>query len=195
MAGHCRKCVKAAVERGAWSVRLPTWLTASERKRLWELDLSTRDRAILAIFIFGGLRSNELRRLDVRDIDFDERTILVRFGKRNKQRLIPIHANVDTALREHLQGAGGDGPIFRGNRETRISNRGLRFLVAGWGRQADLRKELHPHSLRHTFAVSLLEADVDLETIRDLLGHASIATTSIYLHCTTQRKRLAVDRL
>ena len=175
--------------------RLPTWLTESERKRLWGLEsLSKRDRAILAVFLFGGLRSNELRMLDVGDIDVDERTILVRFGKRNTQRLIPLHTNAKAALRDHL-GDLGDGPVFLGNRGARISNRGVRHLVKRWGKQAGLQKDLHPHALRHTFAVSLLEAEVDLETIRDLLGHASIQTTSIYLHCTTQRKRSAVDRL
>lgn len=175
--------------------RLPTWLTESERKRLWGLEsLSKRDRAIMAVFLFGGLRSNELRMLDVRDIDFDERTIFVRFGKRSKQRLVPLHTRAETALRAHL----GDlraGPVFLGNQDERISNRGLRHMVKRWGQRAGLQKDLHPHALRHTFAVSLLEAEVDLETIRDLLGHASIQTTSIYLHCTTQRKRSAVDRL
>lgn len=174
--------------------RLPTWLTESERKRLWGLDLSKRDRAIMAVFLFGGLRSNELRMLDVGDIDFEERSIFVRFGKRSKQRLIPLHTRAEAALRAHL-GDLRTGPVFLGNQDARISNRGLRHLVKRWGRRAGLQKDLHPHALRHTFAVSLLEAEVDLETIRDLLGHASIQTTSIYLHCTTQRKRSAVDRL
>jgi site-specific recombinase XerD len=174
--------------------RLPTWLTATERKQLWELELSARDRAILAIFLYGGLRSNELRMLDVGDIDVDAKTIFIRFGKRSKQRLTPLHANAEAALLAYL-GDRRSGPIFLGPSGERISNRGLRHLVKRWGQQADLRKELHPHALRHTFAVSLLEAGVDLETIRDLLGHASISTTSIYLHCTTQRKKAAVDLL
>jgi integrase/recombinase XerC len=175
-------------------MRLPTWLTESERKRLWGLDLSVRDRAILGVFLYGGLRSDELRMLDVQDLDFDAKTILIRFGKRSKQRLTPMHANTEAALQGHL-GDRRSGPVFAGPSGERISNRGLRHLVKRWGALAGLRKDLHPHALRHTFAVSLLEAEVDLETIRDLLGHASIQTTSIYLHCTSQRKRAAVDRL
>jgi site-specific recombinase XerC len=174
--------------------RLPTWLTETERKRLWGLDLSARDRAILAVFLYGGLRSNELRMLDGEDLDFDAKTMLIRFGKRSKQRLTPMHANAEAALLEYI-GERRSGAVFLGPSGERISNRGLRHLVRRWGNVAGLRKELHPHSLRHTFAVSLLEADVDLETIRDLLGHASIATTSIYLHCSSSRKRAAVDRL
>jgi site-specific recombinase XerC len=174
--------------------RLPTWLTDSERKRLLQLKLSRRDRAILAVFLYGGLRSNELRMLDVEDIDFEAETIFIRFGKRSKQRLTPLHANAGTALVAYLDGRQ-TGPVFLGPSGGRISNRGLRHLVKKWGRMAGIKKDLHPHALRHTFAVSLLEADVDLETIRDLLGHASIETTSIYLHCTPARKRFAVDRL
>lgn len=174
--------------------RLPTWLTDSERKRLWDLKHSLRDRAILAVFLYGGLRSNELRMLDVQDLDFDAKTIFIRFGKRSKQRLTPLHTNAEAALRAYL-GDRRSGPVFLGPSGERISNRGLRHLVKRWGQKVDLRKELHPHALRHTFAVSLLEAEVDLETIRDLLGHASIQTTTIYLHCTPQRKRAAVDRL
>lgn len=174
--------------------RLPTWLTEFERKQLWEIELSNRDRAILAVFLYGGLRSNELRMLEVGDIDYDARTILIRFGKRSKQRLTPLHANAASALDTHLAGRQ-DGPVFIGSRGERISNRGLRYLAGGWGHRAGLRKELHPHVFRHTFAVSLLEAGVDLETIRDLLGHEDIQSTSIYLHCTSQRKRAAVDRL
>lgn len=173
--------------------RLPTWLTEGERRRLWGLDLSERDRAIMAVFVYGGLRSNELRMLDVGDIDYDARMIFVRFGKRSKQRLTPLHANAAAALRAYI--GDREGAVFLGNRGERISNRGLRHLVKRWGELAGLRKEVHPHALRHTFAVSLLEAEVDLETIRDLLGHASIQTTSIYLHCTSSRKRAAVDRL
>lgn len=174
--------------------RLPTWLTEIERKRVLDLDLSRRDRAILTVFLFGGLRSNELRMLDIEDLDFDTQTVFVRHGKRNKQRLIPLHREVERALKAFL-GDRQSGPVFLGPQGERISNRGLRYLVGKWGKDAGIRKRLHPHALRHTFAVALLEADVDLETIRDLLGHESIQTTSIYLHCTTQRKRTAVEKL
>ena len=174
--------------------RLPTWLTERERARLQILELGKRDRAILALFLYAGLRSNELRMLDVEDVDFEAGMIHIRYGKRSKERLVPLHIEARLSLREYL-GERQSGAIFASYRGQRISNRGLRFLVGRWGNLAGIRKKLHPHALRHTFAVALLEADVDLETIRDLLGHESIQTTSIYLHCTTERKRAAVDRL
>jgi site-specific recombinase XerD len=174
--------------------KLPTWLTGPERKRVLNLDLSPRDRAILTTFLYTGLRSNELRMLDVEDIDFDAMAIFVRFGKRDKERIVPLHAEAAAALEAHLQGRT-TGPVFESNRGQRISYDRLHSLIDEIGDQAGLRKKLHPHSLRHSFAVSLLDADVDLETIRDLLGHEDIRTTTIYLHCSTARRRAAVDRI
>lgn len=174
--------------------RLPTWLTEAERKRVLGLELSPRDRAILTLFLFSGLRCNELRMLEVGDLDFDELTIFVKFAKRSKQRVVPLHDEAMTALKDHLQGRT-TGPVFLSERKQRISLRRLRSLVKSLGQQAGLRKDIHPHVLRHSFAVALQDKDVDLETIRDLLGHEDIKTTSIYLHCSTAKRRAAVDRI
>jgi site-specific recombinase XerD len=132
--------------------------------------------------------------LDVSDIDFEAKTIYVRFAKRDKERLIPLHPVTETALREHLADRE-NGPVFFSNRGERISYDRLHSLIGELGQQAKLRKELHPHALRHTFAVSLKDAGVDLETIRDLLGHESITTTTIYLHCSMDSRRVAVNLL
>lgn len=176
--------------------KLPVWLTAAERRRVLNLDLPARDRAIVAVFIYAGLRANELRMLDVHDLDFDDLTLFVRHGKGSKERLLPLHAEAAAALDRHLDGKLS-GPVFMSNRGSRISYDRLHSLVGEIGRQAGLWKPLHPHVLRHTFAVSLLEAEppADLETIRDLMGHESIQTTSIYLHCSSARRRAAVDRI
>ncbi len=176
------------------ALRLPTWLTSPEYKRLLALEMPPRDKAIITTFIYTGLRSNELRLLDVEDIDFEVLTLLVRFGKRSKQRIIPLHAEAVLALETHLAGRRA-GPVFMSNRGKRISYDRLHSLVKSLGKQAGLRKDLHPHALRHSFAVALLEADVNLETIRDLLGHDDIKTTSIYLHCSTAKRRAAVDKI
>lgn len=176
--------------------KLPIWLIDAELERLFDLPLSLRDWAILAVFAYAGLRSNELRMLDVGDIDWELGQLHVRHAKRGKERIIPLHRETLGALRIYLAGRQA-GPMFLSNRSRRISNQRLRSLVAEWGRRARIvkRRRLHPHALRHTFAVRLLETGSDLEMIRDLLGHESIVTTCIYLHCTTQGKRVAIDRL
>lgn len=174
--------------------KLPHWLKAHQRKKILGLELQTRDRAILYTFLYTGVRSNELRMLDMEDVDFEARTLLVRFAKRGKQRIIPLHTEAIKALEAHLAGRTSGPPLFHSNRGGRISYDRLHSLIKEIGRLAGV-PWLHPHALRHSFAVSLLDAGVDLETIRDLLGHDDIKTTSIYLHLSTEKRREAVDRI
>lgn len=173
--------------------KLPVWLTRAERQRLLNLDLSHRDRAIVVTFLYTGLRSNELRMLDAPDIDFEEVTLLVRHGKRSKQRLLPLHPDAAAALEMHLAGRT-TGPVFR-TFHGRISNRRLRSLIEQIGREAGLQKKIHPHVLRHTFATSLREAGQELDVIQALLGHERIETTAIYTHCSVDQLRSAIDRI
>lgn len=174
--------------------KLPIWLTDRERERLLELELSPRDRAIVAVFLYAGLRANELRMLDVEDLDFEAETIHVRHAKRDKERVIPLHHKAKAALLEHLA-ARDSGPVFLSNRGQRISYDRLHSLMVGLGRQAGLRKRSRPHVARHSFAVALHENGADLEKIRDLMGHEDISTTTIYLHCSMKGKRQAIDSL
>lgn len=132
--------------------------------------------------------------LDVCDLDFENLTVFIRFGKRSKQRIVPLHTEAALATSAYI-GERSDGPIFLNRFGDRLSNRWLRTLVKSLGLSAGIRKDIHPHSLRHTFAVTLLEADVDLETIKNLLGHKKIETTSIYLHCSAEKLRSAVDKI
>lgn len=174
--------------------RLPTWLNLREKAILWQGTDSPRDRAIIGLMMYAGLRSNEIRMLDHSDIDLTDRAVLVRYGKRAKQRMVPLHKRVCKALRDLERGSSG--ALFVSNRGQRISNRRIRSLVAEQARQAGIcHKRVHPHALRHTFAVSLLDSGVDLYTIKDLLGHSDIRTTAIYLHCSMAGRRAAIDRL
>lgn len=174
--------------------RLPIRLTKSEREQLLAQEMSPRDRAILTVFLFGGLRCNELRMLDVEDVDFEESTIFIRYAKRDKQRIVPLHDRAREALEIHL-GDRRTGPLILSERGSRISNRRLRSLVKELGREAGLKKDLHPHTLRHTYATLLREAGVELGDVGNLLGHASLDTTRIYDHMSMARKRLAVEKL
>ncbi len=174
--------------------RIPIWLTKAEREQLLGLEMSTRDRAILTTFLFGGLRCNELRMLDVADVDFEADTIFIRYAKRDKQRIVPLHSEASSAMAAYL-GDRQSGAVFLSVRGHRISNRRLRTLVKEIGQKAGLRKDLHPHTLRHTYATLLREAGVELGDVGNLLGHASLETTRIYDHMSMSRKRAAVDRL
>lgn len=174
--------------------KLPIWLTDRERERLLDLEMSPRDRAIVSVFLFAGLRANELRMLDVNDLDFDADTIHVRHAKRDKERVIPLHREAKVALLDHL-GDRRAGPVFLSNRGRRISYDRLHSLMVSLGQRAGLRKRSRPHVARHSFAVALHENGADLEKIRDLLGHEDISTTTIYLHCSMRGKRQVIDSL
>lgn len=174
--------------------KLPVWLTKQERQTLLDLKLSLRDRAIVAVFLFAGLRANELRMLDVADLDFEEAILHVRHAKRDKERVIPIHPEAGASLETYLDGRPA-GAVFLTNRGGRISYDRLHSLLVDLGQKAGLRKRTRPHVLRHSFAVALHENGEDLETIRDLLGHEDIRTTSIYLHCSMAGKRTAINNL
>lgn len=177
--------------------KLPVWLTERDRDQFLAVEMSERNRAILTMFLYAGLRSNELRMLNVEDVDFEDLTIYVRHAKRDKERYVPLHPEVAVTLETYLgeRKDQGQGAMFLSRLGNRISNRRLRSMVKLFARRAGLRKNLHPHALRHTFAVMLMDNGEDLETIRDLLGHEDIRTTSIYLHCSMAGKRSAINRL
>jgi integrase/recombinase XerC len=156
-----------------------------------------RDVAILEVLYATGIRVGELCGLDVDDVDRERRVVRV-LGKGRKERSVPFGRPAETAL-ETWMAAGrprlvvsGSGPaLFVGVRGRRIDQRTVRAMVHA--RIADVpgAPDLGPHGLRHTAATHLLEGGADLRTVQELLGHASLATTQIYTHVTTDRLRQA----
>ncbi|HEX6249473.1 MAG TPA: tyrosine recombinase XerC [Nocardioidaceae bacterium] len=156
-----------------------------------------RDVAILELLYATGIRVGELCGLDVDDLDAERRVVRV-FGKGRKERTVPYGRPAETALRAWLDSgrprltAAGSGPaLFLGARGGRIDQRAVRSMVHV--RLADVpgAPDLGPHGLRHTAATHLLEGGADLRTVQEILGHASLATTQIYTHVTTDRLRQA----
>lgn len=156
-----------------------------------------RDVAILELLYATGIRVGELCGLDVDDVDSERRVVRV-FGKGRKERTVPFGRPAERALetwlrsgRPRLAVAGSGAALFLGARGRRIDQRAVRSMVHA--RLADVpgAPDLGPHGLRHTAATHLLEGGADLRTVQELLGHASLATTQIYTHVTTDRLRKA----
>lgn len=149
---------------------------------------AVRDRAMMAVFYEAGLRLAELVSLDVRDVDMPSRLIKVT-GKRSKQRIIPFGPDLESILTEYLSAreefAGtADGPFFLGTGGGRIPRHQVYLTVHDvLTQESDVGKK-SPHVLRHSFATSMLNNDAGLESVRELLGHDSVATTEIYTHTT-----------
>ena len=159
--------------------------------------MGARDVAILEMLYATGIRVGELCGLDVDDVDHERRVIRV-LGKGRKERAVPFGLPAERALTSWL---GGGRPalavtrrrraLFLGARGRRIDQRAVRSIVHA--RLADVpgAPDLGPHGLRHTAATHLLEGGADLRSVQELLGHASLATTQIYTHVTTDRLRQA----
>jgi len=156
-----------------------------------------RDVAILELLYATGIRVGELCGLDVDDVDRERRVARV-FGKGRKERAVPYGQPADRAIaswleqgRPRLLVAGAGPALFLGARGRRIDQRTVRSMVHA--RMADVpgAPDLGPHGLRHTAATHLLEGGADLRSVQELLGHASMATTQIYTHVTTDRLRRA----
>jgi integrase/recombinase XerC len=159
--------------------------------------VGARDVAILELLYATGVRVGELCGLDVDDVDHERRVVRV-LGKGRKERTVPFGRPAEQALDRWLSSGrprlavDGSGPaLFLGVRGRRIDQRAVRAMVHA--RLADVpgAPDLGPHGLRHTAATHLLEGGADLRTVQELLGHASLATTQIYTHVTTDRLRQA----
>ena len=145
-----------------------------------------------------GVRLAEIEGMNVGDVYRERQEILVR-GKGNKERWTlygePAEAALDSYLtdgRPHLAAeAAGDEPLFVNRYGGRLSRRSIEKIVSNYAARAGLKKGIHPHTLRHSFASHMLEGDADLRVIQDLLGHSSVSTTQMYTHITKQEARRA----
>ena len=153
--------------------------------------------AILSVFIFAGLRAQELLNLNVDDIKFDDRNLLVRCGKGRKDRLIPMNVDLVSALNAYMRDRhrlGRNHPrlFLSTNRDGPMGYKGLQRLVHKLRDVSGIY--FYPHLLRHTFATLMLEGGADIFAISKMLGHSDIKTTMIYLTATTAHLRSEVGK-
>ncbi|MBI5155120.1 tyrosine-type recombinase/integrase, partial [Candidatus Poribacteria bacterium] len=162
--------------------------------------LGRRDRAILTVLVFTGLRLSELTELNTLDLDFSRKTMRV-LGKGSKERLVPMNEPVEAAMRGMLEdperkSAAGERAVFLNARGRRMTPRAIEYLVDKYVEQAAVgNPRISPHKLRHTFATLLHGRGVDLIDIQALMGHSSLASTQIYTHTDANRLRGAIERL
>lgn len=190
--------------------KVPLFLTYDHVQRLFEQPdrssyLGFRDRCIMELFYSSGLRVSEL--VGLNRADFDAKNLLVRLrGKGKKERVIPITKNAAdwiVAYLTHLERYRDfDGHFAEQDKEAVFLNRlGTRLTTRSVDRKFDkylkesgLAENITPHTIRHTIATHWLENGMDLKTIQMLLGHTSLATTTIYTHVSTKLKKSVYDK-
>ncbi len=162
-----------------------------------ETPMSLRDVAMVEILYASGARVAELCGLNLADIDYNRQTIQV-LGKGNKERVIPLGNPAMRALkkwlddgRAQMMNEKSEKAVFLGARGKRIDQRAVRSVVYEALSAIEGIERMGPHALRHSAATHLLEGGADLRTVQEILGHASLATTQIYTHVSTERLQKA----
>lgn len=179
--------------------RLPTFLDEGEIEELLTLPdqkpLGLRDQAVLELLYATGCRVSELVGLTLERIDLGNRFVIL-LGKGNKERLVPLGHSCCAAfasyypIRQELMTkyrVEQHSFVFVNNRGGVLTDRSVRRILDKYIAQLALRKQVSPHTIRHTFATHLLSHGADLRAVQELLGHANLSTTQIYTHVTTER--------
>lgn len=184
--------------------RLPSYLSPQLVPELLSLPdtshwLGLRDRALLATLALSGIRRATASALDVADVRRDRKLgrhfrVIV---KGNHEHLLPINSDLATILDDYLDArpVTEDPALFLTTYRLRMSGNAIYERVGTYGRRLSESLHLHPHMLRHTFATWLYEEDVHLVDMKELLCHACISSTQVYLHTNPRRLRASVERL
>lgn len=181
--------------------RIPEFLFYDEMDTfLSSFDLDTadglRDRAMFELMYACGLRVSEVANLKLYDIDLNDRILSVR-GKGDKQRLVPFYEMAGNLVQRYLHEVRsqwvkeGHDIVFVNQRGKGMTTRGIQYRMEQAAKKCDLHVHIHPHMFRHSFATHLLDNGADLRVVQELLGHASLSTTQVYVHVSQERLKNA----
>jgi len=182
--------------------KLPVFMQEGDIAKLMDAtsgdSQGPRDRAILETLYSTGMRVSELVGMDIDKCDFIGGVIKV-YGKGKKERFAPIGEKAIKAIQEYLESSStlrskNLKAIFLNKRGSRLTDRSIRRIVDKYITKTSVKEKISPHTLRHSFATHLLDRGADLRSVQELLGHASLSTTQIYTHVTTERMKDAYQK-
>ena len=172
---------------------LPSSMSEDEVEQLLqspniELDIETRDKAMIEMLYATGMRISELINLKMIDIDI-ERSVLKVLGKGSKERLVPFGEKASDSLSYYLKKRKKSSAkeVFLSNRGKKMTRTGFWQRIKIYLSREGLKDTISPHTLRHAFATHLLNRGADLRSVQLLLGHSDLSTTQIYTHIAKQR--------
>ena len=183
--------------------RMPKYLTLEESHKL--LDIASnednrnheRDFAITTLFLNCGMRLSELVGININDIDFAECKMTV-IGKGNKERLVPIGEKALKLLRLYIRNHRSklqkidpkcEDYIFLNHRGKKLTRQYVFQAIKDIAKKAGIKKNIHPHILRHSFATALIKGGANLIAVKEMMGHSSVVSTEIYTHLDTLHLR------
>ncbi|HHT72453.1 MAG TPA: tyrosine recombinase XerC [Firmicutes bacterium] len=185
--------------------RLPAVMTVDEVDTLLEAEVSEnpvlalRNRAMFEVLYATGIRVAELVNLDIHDVDFTNSFIRV-FGKGRKERIVPCHeaalAHVERYLRHRpeLVKSREETALFLNSQGTRLTTRGVQYILDRLVEKAGIPKDISPHTFRHSFATHLLDGGADLRSVQEMLGHANLSATQLYTRVSQSRLKSVYNR-
>jgi len=185
--------------------RLPHVLTQEECHRLLKApDVSTelglRDAAMLHLLYATGLRVSELLSLRLQDIHWEAEAVRT-MGKGDRERMVPAAKTALDLVQRYVQDIrprfairADDDSLFLNHRGRRLSRVGFWKIIKQYALEANIRRDVSPHTLRHSFATHLLEGGADLRAIQEMLGHADLSTTEVYTHTSDVHLRETYEK-
>jgi integrase/recombinase XerD len=178
--------------------KLPTVLSKQEMWAMLRAPKLLKHKILIGLLYGCGLRCMEVRNIRLKDLDFDRQQLHIVQGKGKKDRYVPLSEHIIRGLEKYIASERPLEYLFNGQPQqqaggdfdSRYSQRGVQWVVKDVAKQAGIIKDVHTHTLRHTFATHLLEDGLNIVTLKYLLGHENIETTMEYLHvCQLDSKR------
>jgi integrase/recombinase XerD len=201
--GHIRENPAGLLENPKLPRLLPRLLSVQEVESILEQPaltdkLGARDKAMLELLYAAGLRVSEVAGLKVLNFDGQSGTVRV-WGKGAKERIVPLHFTCMKWIESYLAHwrpafSPKQDFMFLNRSGQGLSRQGIWKLIKKYALKAGIRKQVSPHTLRHSFATHLLEGGADLRTVQVLLGHSDITATEIYTHVQSDRLKAAHEQ-
>ncbi len=181
------KDITASIKRPKREKKIPAVLTKDELKKLLNAIPTRKSKLMISLTYACGFRVSELINLKINDLNFDEIIGYVRQAKGRKDRVFNIPKFLLKNLKKQVkkQQELEEEYLFTGPK-GKLTGRNIQKIVRQTAKKAGINKEVHPHTLRHSFATHLLENGIDIRKIQELLGHADLSTTQIYTHISTE---------
>lgn len=202
---YLEKDPAANLESPKLEKKLPKILTIQEVELLLKqpnilLPAGLRDKAMLELLYATGIRVSELIALNISDMNLDLGYVKC-FGKGSKERIVPMGSIAIKCVQEYINKGRQklvrtyeEPALYVNHHGNRLTRQGFWKIIKKYAQNADINKEITPHTLRHSFATHLLENGADLRSVQEMLGHADISTTQIYTHVTKNRLKEVYDK-